>query len=223
MSAPEFDNLEPAAAPRKSNAARNWLIGCGGCAVLALLAFIGIIVVVKGPIERWAKQGSDPEKAWPIVQQSLPFEQRPAQAEVKFAGSIGFVGMTMAKLTDKRNGAKVDLLALPRSQTSSFDQLFDAAESGQSDLANLSPLFAPVEGELEVQGRNVRTLFGRAMSKQDGEANAVKREVSKLRIDLSGASGDHLCLQYELPTGDAHALEAAAIEFLSEFQLWKSL
>jgi hypothetical protein len=222
MSAPDFDSLQAPAAPPKSKAARNWLIGCGGCSLLAVLAFIGLVLAFKPMVQRWANDGKDPEKAWPVVQRLLPFEQRPVQAEVKFAQPISLVGMTLAVLKDTRNGAHVDLLALARSQTQSFDQLFDAAETRENDFANMSPLFDPVAGKLDVQGRSVRTLFGRGMSSRKHDAEGDPVEGSKLRIDLTDATGDHLCFQYELEHGGAPELEAAALEFLSEFKLWKT-
>lgn len=221
MSAPDLDTLQTPAAPPKSKTARNWLIGCGGCALLAVLAFVGLAIALKGPIERWIDDGKDPEKAWIVVQKLLPYEQRPVQAEVKFGRPISWVGMTLAVLTDKRNGAKVNLLAMSREQASAFDKLFDVHESGRGEFANMSPLFEPVAGKLDVQGRNVRTLFGRGMSKHDGGDNGAPEEVSKLRVDLTDTTGEHVCLQYELRQGNASELEAAALEFLSEFELWR--
>jgi hypothetical protein len=203
-------------------AARNWLIGCGGCALLAVLAFVGLALALKSPIEGWINDGKDPEKAWVVVQKLLPYEQRPALAEVKFGRPIGWVGITLAVLNDKRNGAKIDLLAMSREQTSSFDKLFDAQESGHGEFANMSPLLDPVAGKLDVQGRSGRTRFGRGTSKRDQSGGEVVEEVSKLRVDLTDATGDHVCLQYELGRGSAAELEAAATEFLSEFTLWRA-
>lgn len=222
MSAPDLDSLQTTAAPPKSKTARNWLIGCGGCALLAVLAFIGLAFALRGPLEGWLNAGKDPEKAWVVVQKLLPYDQRPVLAEVKFGRPIGWVGITLAVLGDKRNGAKVDLLAMSREHSSSFDKLFDAQASGHSEFANMSPLLAPVAGKLDVQGRSVRTLFGRGTSKRDEAGVEIVEEVSKLRVDLTDTAGDHVCLQYELREGGAAELQAAATEFLTEFTLWRA-
>jgi hypothetical protein len=206
-------SIEEPARPGRHTPGRNWLIGCGGCGLLAVVAFVGLALFMKSRLEK----AQDPEKVWPLLQTVLPFEERPKQVRPM----LGLVlGGTTISLQDMRNEARVDLLAFGAGAESAFSDLFDAEKAATAAVANASPLLEAAAGELEVQGRKVRTLHGRGLARVV-DASGARASVSKLRIDLSSPGGRYLSFQYELPQGDAATLGAAALVFLSEFDVWR--
>ncbi|MBM3975752.1 MAG: hypothetical protein FJ299_02040 [Planctomycetes bacterium] len=206
-------SIEEPARPGRHTPGRNWLIGCGGCGLLAVVVFIGVALFMKSRLEK----AQDPERVWPLLQSVLPFDERPKQVRPLLGIALG--GTTIS-LQDTRNEARVDLLAFGPGSEGAFDALFDAEKARTAALANASPLLDAAAGELEVQGRKVRTLHGRGLARS-ADASGAHAFVSKLRIDLSSSGGRSLSFQYELPDGDAATLGAAALAFLSEFDVWR--
>jgi hypothetical protein len=209
-------NPEPPA-PKKSKALRNWLIGCGGCFAIAVIAFVVVVFVGGSWLKKKIDESKDPVVAWGRVQTVLPFEAQPVQAEVKAAFEI--MGLTNLAFVDKRNEAFVHVMKMPSQGQEDFDQLFDPQGSANSGVFGIGAAEGAVAGELDLQGRTVRTLYFRGRTNSAGGENRHGKDMQQLRIDLSSIDGNRILMHYALPSGSPEELRDAAIEFLSEFKL----
>jgi hypothetical protein len=85
---------EVLADPPSSQMVPVWAWGCGaGCLLMVLLAIAGTWYIVKV-----AEREFGPEAAWPMVQEVLPFDERPdgySTFLIPFKGITGFVSRRM--------------------------------------------------------------------------------------------------------------------------------
>lgn len=193
------------AAPRKRRVPRWVWWGCGGGCLLALLvaAVLAIFAV------RLVREGTDPEKQWPRLDQVLAFETRPQGLEIEFGVSFG---ADQFHLVDHARGLRATLIEYPAAAASDYQKLLDP--EFDPPLGFGKPL-EPEPGTLTVQGREVPCLrFARVQPEPEGEGLGPG-----IRLDLTGERARPRTL--ELRTVGSARIEDAEVEaFLAPFQVW---
>lgn len=194
------------APPARKRRIPSWIWwGCGGGCLLALLVAAGLGLMGY----RIFREGTDPEKQWPRLQQVLYFEQRPEGLELRFGFNLG---MDQFHLTD---GASLEaaVAEYPSSATEEYRRLMDP------DLDMPFGLGKPVDpesGTIVVQGKEVPFL---RFSRVEPEPEDAGRGAG-IRVDLTGDRARPRTL--ELRRRKAARIEDAEVEaFLAPFDVWK--
>lgn len=194
-----------AAAPKKRRIPSWVWWGCGGGCLLVTLAVAAFAIFAV----RLYREGTDPEKQWPRLQEVLSFEQRPANLELEFGVSIG---AEQFHLVDRANGLRATLIEYPSTASGDYQQLMDP----DFELPmGLGKLVEPQAGTLTIQGREVPCLrFARIEPASAGEGFGPG-----IRLDLTGERVHPRTL--ELRRRGEKPIEDAEVElFLAPFQVW---
>lgn len=134
------------APPPKKKGIPTWLWFCGGGCLLAVIIGIAGMTWL---VSRFSGS-TDPEKQWPKVAKILPYDERPAELDLKFGFDLG---MEMYFFEDSRGFAAV-LIHMSMASDKERRQLMDPESEqgfmGKRRNARLS--------KLNVQGREIEVL-----------------------------------------------------------------
>ncbi len=201
---------EGAEKPAKKGRFPKWLlVGCGcGC-----LALVGVAGVATWYLVGFYQEALDPEKQWPKLARVLPFDERPAGLELELGNPVPFLDRVfeMYVLTNPADDYTAQVMhfkAVPREE---LDQMFDPDPEGT--VFNLGRPVDAVAGELEIQGRKVRTLRFRTVK---GEGEAVGPGI---RVDLS-RPGRMLAVDLRR-IGDQPLSDEEVLAFFAYFDVWR--
>ena len=194
------------APPARKRRVPSWVWwGCGGGCLLALLAVLGVGLMGY----RMFREGTDPEKQWPRLQQVLYFEQRPVGFELRFGFSLG---MNQFHLSDGA-GLEAVLVEYPRNASEEYRRFLDPDLDLPLDLGK--PV-DPERGTIVVQGKEVPLL---RFSRIEPEPENASRGAG-IRLDLTGDRPRARTL--ELRHRGSGRIEDAEVEaFLAPFDVWK--
>ena len=194
----------PDEAPKKKGGIPKWVwFGCGGGCLLALIA--GAIAAFF--MVRFVKDMQDPEKVWPLVQEALPFDERPADWEVIGGGALGTYEIVMippgggpaAKLFSYTQGGQLDELFNPESVVNNIPMM------SLKDMESST---------VEIQGRSVRCMrfLGPDPVSLDTQPS--------IRVDLSGEGTRYVGFQMSMRGTDPVPDETLQ-GMLEPFDVWR--
>ena len=201
------------AAPRRKKGVPTWVWwGCGGGCLL--VSVVGIVLLVF--IGSVAKNALDPEKAWPEVQEVLPFDQRPEGWDARGTSLLG-VGQYF--LTPPGPEEKMVLVMRFRN-AAELDAMLDPKARQNKGLFGVGEIDAAEQGTLELQGREVPCLRFRAWVPEVAQGDEEKQGAS-MRIDLTGQGSVPVLLQVFLFGEEERVSDEAVQELLAPFDVWR--
>lgn len=202
---------EGAPAPaKKSIPTWAWWVG-GGCAFLLLVFAVGVFVVVS-----FFKRGLDPERQWPLVSETLAYDQRPENLELQFGWHVG-LDMYIFRET---HGYAVVLMQLPEDEDRSREKMFDVKES--FSVLGKGGRHSMQQGTIQVQGRELRVLRFVQESAQSNAPGAPSTGTGgSLLVDLTPeGSARAVLLQVTRVDGDDKPIEdQTVIDILAPFHV----
>lgn len=196
------------ARPRRRGLPKGVWFACGcGCLVVGL-ALVGVLVFTTVAVRR----GTDPERVWPRVQETLHFDERPEGVELEFGMPFAsLLPFDQIVLRDVETGARIFVY-------SSEDPAVVAelmAERPESTPLGFGEPVEPETGTMEIQGREVETLRfqgfrGQPFSDELGPG---------VRLDLGRTDVTHVVVQLSRPGEPLTGEEVE--EILAPFDLWR--
>ncbi len=206
-------NEEAMDAPPKKRRIPRWVFygcGCGCLAAIVLTAVVGWLMVDT------IREARDPEKQWPKLARILPFEERPANLELELGNPVPFLDrvMEMYTLRDRSAGHIATVLDFKEQDPAEFENMFDPDPSGT--LFGLGKPVDPVVAEIEVQGREVRTLRFRTL----GGQGSVEDLGPGIRVDVS-RPGHQIVVEMRRVGSQEPFDDAAVVRFFEPFDVWK--
>jgi hypothetical protein len=189
--------------PKRRGLPRWMWFTCGCTSFLALAGAVALYFGGKALLEK----GTDPELQWPRLDQVLPFEERPEHLALEFGMSMP---MEQFVLRDERTDVRGIVYA--STELEAISELFETKPSS-AVLFGLGSMIDPEEGEIEIQGKSVRSIRFRSIK---GTGN--QQLGPGVRLDLGTRGDKHVAAELRRP-GKAPSDEEVQ-SFLEGFQVW---
>lgn len=192
--------------PPKKRGIPKWVwIGCGGGCLLFVLATAALTFVSY----RFVDNAMDEDVQWPRLQKVLHYDERPENISLEGGFNLGFSTFI---LRQKSGGIYGTLYEYPAGQRVQFENLFD---HDPPSLAGLGAPVNPEDTDLDLQGRNVRSLRYDRIGGEPKSGGAGPG----IRIDLTG-EGERPRLIDLRSLGDDPVSDEDIAQFLEPFDLW---
>jgi hypothetical protein len=184
------------------------LYGCGcGCLVTVLIAVLLLVLGV-----RVVGEATDAELQWPRLAEILPYDEVPFDLDLEVG--FGFSAMENYTLVNQEAGYTASVLSVEVHSEQDVD-IFMIPES-QGVLSRLGQPVDGRPGELEIQGRVVRTLsFRKTRVPVFGDKLGPG-----VRVDLSGG-GRAILVDFRRTSSQEPFRDEELLEFFDYFDVWR--
>jgi hypothetical protein len=198
---------ESGGVPARKRGIPKWVwFGCGGGCLLVTLVVAAIAVFGY----RMVEDASDPEKQWPLLQNVLPFDERPESIDLTGFPIPGV--MRQFVLIDNEHGIQGSVMSFYSARGDEISQMFDP--DGSSAPFGLG---APVDGEagqMEIQGQSVPYLRFQSIKGQPGLGPGI-------RIDLTPVDASGRVAELRRMRGDERITDEDVRAFFEPFDVWR--